>query len=164
VDLGNPGPDNTFGNGRLDVLESLYSLGELDLSVTQTINPGVAIIDKPLQYTISIANTGPNEATEVTLTNTILSGVTIGSILTSQGSCSKSGTNDINCDLGEILDSSAATVTITITPTTSGITLTNQAVVSTVEADYNAENNISEVNTPVVAEAPFKTFLPLVLK
>lgn len=164
VDLGSAGPDNTYGHGRLNVLASLQSLGDLDLAVTQTASPNPVVVDRPLHYTISVANNGPALATGVTLTNTLVSGVTVGQVSTSQGGCSVPGSGDIVCTLGALPVNGAATVTLIITPTTSGITLTNTSTAAAAELDYNVKNNVSVANTPVLTEAPFKTFLPMILK
>jgi subtilisin family serine protease len=163
--LGAPGPDNVYGNGRLDVLEALYSVGTVDLLVTQSVSSGAAIVDWPLQYTISVANGGIDEATESTLTHTHSTELALGPIVTSRGSCSATAGNDIVCDLGEIFPGDAVTVTIAMTPTTSGITLTNTTLVSaTAESDFNVQNNSVTQQAPVLAEAPFKVFVPVIIK
>ncbi len=189
VGLGVPGPDNIYGYGRLEAQESLLLLGDLDLAVTQTVNPTTLAVNQPLQFTLSVTNNGPEDASGVTLTHTISSvaaggaavvgtsaqidaaalDVVIGPPSTSQGSCVL-GAGAISCDLGLLpADSTAVTVRFTITPTTSGITITNKSAVSALEKDFNVINSTASSSTPVQPAAGsggagFKVFLPLVIK
>ncbi|RMF01675.1 MAG: DUF11 domain-containing protein, partial [Chloroflexi bacterium] len=165
VDLGAPGPDTTFGNGRLDVLASLQSLGDNDVSVTQTAAPDPVIVGRPLNYTITVANNGPMAASAITLTNSLPSGAVPGPVVSSQGSCGAPVGSAITCTLGSLPQNAAATVTFSITPTTSGITVTNTSVVSATETDFNISNNVSAASTPVLSEASlFNLYLPFIMK
>lgn len=175
VDLGNAGADNTYGNGRLDVLESLVSLGNLDLAVTPVGNIDVMVAGRPYQYVVNVANHGPADATGVTLTHTIstgatagaattASGVTLGSISTSQGNCGVMGDIAILCNIGPIDFGAAVTVTVSLTSTSSGITVTHSTSVSAVETDFNRFNSSLLINSQVIDTAPFSVFLPVVIK
>lgn len=164
VDLGTPGPDTTFGNGRLDVLASLQSLGDVDLAITQMAAPNPVLVDSSLNYSITVNNHGPVTATVVTLTNTLPAGMLPGSITPSQGSCGLPVGDVFTCTLGSLPGSASAAVTLVITPTTGGITITNTSVVSATEKDFNTGNNTSAANTPVLTEFPVALFLPLIVK
>ena len=108
-----------------------------DLSLTAQ-SPATAATGAVTTYTLKAANLGPNAASGVTLTATLPQSLIFGSIQSSQGTCNGAGT--FYCDLGSIADGGSATVTITVTPTTSGpVELTASA--SSVSYDPAASNN-----------------------
>lgn len=163
-DLGAAGADNTYGYGRIDVLAALQSIGDVDLQVTQTALPNPAISDYPLAYTITIKNSGPLTAAGVTLDDTLPSPATIGPATPSQGSCTGPLGNSLTCNLGNIASGATATVTLVVTPTTSGITLTNTVDVTGSKTDFNPDNNsnTNDITVLTAEEGLKRVFLPFV--
>ena len=121
-----------------------------DLFINIVASPNPAALGSNLTYTLTIANTGPSDATAVMLTNTIPAVATFVSVTSSQGTCSQSG-GLVTGNLGVVPGGTNATVTIVVVPTTPGTTLTNIGTVSRAEADAYLGNNTA---TNVVAVAP----------
>ncbi len=116
--------------------------------------------EETVTLTIQVTNSGvPSNATtaqNVTLTNVLPSdspspfGVTFSSVSASQGSCS--GTQTIDCNLGNIAVGNTATVTITGTATKAG-TFTNLAAV-TADPVNTVPTNLTDLTTITVAGLP----------
>jgi uncharacterized repeat protein (TIGR01451 family) len=84
-----------------------------DLSIAKTDAPDPAKVNEPLTYTLTITNAGPDEATNVVVTDTLPTGVNFGSVTASQGSCS--GTGPVTCTLGTLTNGTTATITLVVT-------------------------------------------------
>lgn len=138
----------TITGGRLNVNKALLTCnGEATgLSLTQTDSPDPVTANADLTYTLTVTNDSASEATGVTLTDTLPSGVTFVSATASQGTCSGNGT--INCAIGSLVIGGTATVTIVVKPTTQG-TITNTATVTGNEADSTPGNNTATATTTV---------------
>ena len=147
IDRGLVGFDNEWGAGILRCVRLA------DLSVTKTDNPDPVTLGSNLTYTVTVTNSGLDEATEVTVTDTLPSSVTYMSATPSQGSCLEGG-GIVTCNLGNLSNGSQASITIVVTPMLAGL-ITNTVEVTANEPDPTPENNaFSEntlVNTPPVA-------------
>src|SRR5207249_3697825 len=82
------------------------------------------------------------------------SNVSFVSASSSQGTCIQNA-GIVTCSLGTLpgMGSSNATVTIVVTPTLAGVTLTNTATIYRAEADGYAGNNTAIATTPVTTPA-----------
>ncbi len=133
----------------------------VDLNVAQTVAPTPILVGNNLAYNVTVTNSGPDDATGVTLTNaiTIPGGqFTIVSVTPSQGTCT--GTGPISCSLGTIAAAANATVRIVLSPTipTTGtppnsVTVTNTATASSNELDSLPPNNTNATSATVNASA-----------
>ena len=119
-----------------------------DLSITMSDSPDPVTVGSDVTYTLSVTNSGPNDATGVTLTDTPPASA---SATPSQGTCS--GTGPVSCDLGSLVSGASATVAITVTPTAAG-TITNGANVSANESDPLPGNNSASESTTVNSPPP----------
>jgi uncharacterized repeat protein (TIGR01451 family) len=117
-----------------------------DLVVVAADAPDPVVVGNPLRYSILVTNTGPLTATAVVFSNQFPAGVTFVSAVASQGACNNLGAA-VQCDLGAI--ASAATVQVTVIPSTGG-TLTNRFTVTRGEADANPANNTVALTTTVI--------------
>jgi len=123
-----------------------------DLSVTkgEQVDPipsGAAFF-----WTVLVTNNGPAQASGVTMTDPLPSGVIFVSCTASVGSCSGNpGTNDtVTANLGNIGPSGAVTVTINVTVTAgSGTVLSNTATATSSTPDPNPANNSGTASTTV---------------
>ena len=120
-----------------------------DLFLSKSAAPNPVLVGRQLTYTLTVVNLGPNEARNVTVTDTLR--VAANSVTPSQGSCS--GTTNLTCFLGTLLSSATATITIDITPTTDG-PLDNSANVTgfgflSVLPDPQPLNNNAQTTTTV---------------
>lgn len=139
-------PDSS-NNSASSTVTVVNNTVELNLSMT---GPASAPVGSDLSYVLTVTNYGPGPATSVTLTDSPPAGSSVISITPSQGSCSQ--TPNITCTLGDISYGAAATVSLTIRPTTSGL-LTNSASVTSNETDTVSSNNTASVSTNIIASA-----------
>jgi uncharacterized repeat protein (TIGR01451 family) len=142
----NPGNDCSTANTTVN-----SNPNSADLSITKTDVPDPVERRADLTYTMVVTNNGSLNATGVTLTDTLPSGITIRSMSTTQGSCSSSG-SVVTCNLGAMENGSSATVTIVVRSNSTG-TLTNTASVTGNQSDSNSGNNSITVTTTVVTSA-----------
>ena len=96
-------------------------------------------------YTISVTNNGPDDANNVTVTDTFSgAAVTITGVTSSQGGCTT-----FPCNLGTIANGASATITVTVTADAGGI-ITNDVSVTSDEGDSDTGNNTDTETTVVV--------------
>ncbi|MDH3748273.1 MAG: DUF11 domain-containing protein [Gammaproteobacteria bacterium] len=134
----------------LDFVEIAYTIAltGTELSVTQTDTPDPVNVASPLSYSLLVSNNGPDNATGVTVVDTLPAGVTFQSASASQGGCSEVG-GIVTCLLGNMVAGATATINIALTaPVVTGL-ITNKAVISGNEIDPFAGNNTSNENTTV---------------
>src|SRR6185503_5045565 len=127
-----------------------------DLAVTKTASPNPGQVGVPLSYRIIATNNGPAVATNVSVADTLPSGVTFVSATTTQGDCN--GTATVNCGLGSLAVGGSAIVTIVVTPTSPG-QITNTATVTGGENDSDSTNNTATATTLIQPAAPSPTML-----
>jgi len=121
-----------------------------DLSVTEPATQNVVVGGDDLVYQAGVVNTGPQDATGVTLKETLPASLTLVSTQPSQGTCS--GTTTITCDLGAMADASSATVDFTVRPTAAGI-FTDGLHITATEPDLNSKNNSASMTITAVLPA-----------
>ena len=125
-----------------------------DLSVVKVSSPSPVSTGTQLTYTIAVNNGGPDPATGVIVNDSIPSGTTFASCVSSQGFCSgpAPGTNGpVTANLGVMASGANATITLVVNVTApAGSTLTNTAVASSAVTDPNPSNNSSTTMTSVV--------------
>ncbi len=146
--------DNLYGGGgesfRLEFVEIDFTviLSGTELSVTQTDSPDPVNVVSPLSYTLTVDNNGPDDATGVTVTDTLPAGVTFQSASATQGSCSEAA-GIVTCTLGDMISGATATINIALTAPISTGTITNTATVTGNEVDPFAGNDTSIEDTTV---------------
>ena len=123
-----------------------------DLSVTKTDSPDPTSALSPLTYTMTVTNHGPQEATGVTVTDTLPEDVTYSSATPTQGNCLEAG-GTVTCDLGTLPDGANAMVTIVVAPQSEG-TIENSVSVTANEIDADPGNNSATAGTTVDPTSP----------
>ncbi len=117
-----------------------------DLALTLAANPHPVLVGQLLTYTLNVSNSGPSDATDVELTDVLPAGVTLVSVLPSQGSCA--GITTISCSLGTVLVGGDASVVIQVIPNQAG-NITDTASVSGSLNDPDLTNNNAAVTVIV---------------
>ena len=112
---------------------------QADLAVSQSDSPDPVQVGGSVTYTLTVQNSGPNQATGVTLVDTLPSGASFSGASPSQGTCSPSS-GTVSCDLGVLAANGSASVSVTVQTTTVG-SISNSATVSGNQTDPNATNN-----------------------
>jgi uncharacterized repeat protein (TIGR01451 family) len=125
-----------------------YKVSEADLSITKS-GPSAATQGVPFTYNLTVRNSGPGDATGVTVTDHLPAGVTFVSATPS--SCTQA-TGTVTCSLGSLANGGVVMITITVSPTTTSGTLVNSARVTGNEPDPDLRNNTAgPVSTTVLA-------------
>ncbi len=124
-----------------------------DLGVSQVASPAPVIAGQTLTYSLTVTNSGPgpDPAAGTTLADTLPAGASLISATPTQGSCS--GSAPVSCALGVLASGASAHVTIVVRPGPVG-TATNSATAGATPTDPNPANNLSQLQTTVVAPAP----------
>jgi uncharacterized repeat protein (TIGR01451 family) len=123
---------------------------QTDLAVTKTDSADPVFPGDPLGYALSISNAGPSDATLVTVTDALPSGVTFVSSSPGPPVCSIAGAT-VTCGLGTVAAGGNAAVTINVTVNASaGGNILNTATVSGNEADPDPANNSASATTAVI--------------
>jgi uncharacterized repeat protein (TIGR01451 family) len=142
------GPDTTQ-NLAFDAFVAKLCNACADLSVTQSHFPtGTVSAGSDVTYTITVTNNGPDDATGVTIKDTLPKTVTLPSPL--PVGCVATGTVPVtvDCDLGNLNNGFSAPVTIVVKTTAVG-TLVNNVIVLAAETDPDPSNNSGTDKTVV---------------
>jgi uncharacterized repeat protein (TIGR01451 family) len=127
-----------------------------DVSLTKTVDDSTPDAGQTITYTLTVSNAGPDDATDVVVTDQLPEGITYvsdsgeGAYATSTGEWA----------VGTLAANGSATLTITATVSsgTGGMSISNNASVSDANADPDADNNAVSasltVNTPTPAPTP----------
>ncbi len=123
---------------------------EADLIVTQEADGETVAAGGRLTYTITVANNGPADATEVVVTDTLPANTTL---VASQG-CVEDPTAQPECGLGTLAAGAMSSFTLTVdVPQDAVGILTNVAEAATATTDPNLGNNDSTLLTGVLLES-----------
>ena len=88
---------------------------EADLTVTKTASPDPVAPGDDLTYTITVTNDGPDDATGVTVTDSLPPGVTFDPGSSTAG-CVETMPGTVECNIGNLADGDSITVDIVVTP------------------------------------------------
>ena len=122
-----------------------------DLSVTKFDDVDPIVAGNTLTYTVTVFNAGPEDATNVVVTDTLPAGVSF----VSTSGCGEDPSGVASCSLGDIASGGSAqyTITVTVAAATSG-TITNSVSISSDTSDPNASNDTASEDTTVSAPPP----------
>ncbi|MHC5112428.1 MAG: DUF11 domain-containing protein, partial [Planctomycetota bacterium] len=138
-------PDSNPGNEN-DI--AAVTVDGTDLQVVKTVDNGTPDPGNTVVWTIVVTNNGPNQATNVEITDIPPVGITYVSDTTSQGSYDAGKQNSTWVwDVGTLGVAASATLTITTTVDagTTGQTIVNVAMITEVDqADPDSSNNVSD--------------------
>jgi uncharacterized repeat protein (TIGR01451 family) len=112
-----------------------------DIGVTTSVNTAV-FLGSPTTYNITVFNNGTSAANGVTLSDTLASGMTLGTVTTTAGVTCVTTTNPITCNVGTLASGATAIITVPETASAAG-SYANTAAVSDsgTPPDPNTGNN-----------------------
>jgi len=123
----------------ISVVLNTYPSNGADLAVQISATPEPVSITQTLTYTVTLQNLGPQDATNVVLTDNLPANLNFGSVTISRGSCTEAHLVVI-CNISKLVSGDTAIATIRAIPTATGM-LTNSANATATETDSNTENN-----------------------
>ena len=129
------------------------AFGASDLSITKIDSADPVADNSNFTYTLRVRNLGTNDASDVTVTDTLPTSVDFVSVTPTAGSCDRQG-RKVTCELGQLNADATATVTIVVTAKKTGNT-SNTAEVTSPE-DTGAANNTDTETTLVQNKATGK--------
>ena len=128
-----------------------------DVSIDKSAGAATAKVGQPFDWSIVVKNMGPDTATAVQVSDVMPSAFTVGTAVTSVGSCVTTPSS-ITCDLGNMANGATATITVhTTAVAASANPVSNSASVSTTSSDPDPDNNHDSAAVPV---APVAASLP----
>jgi uncharacterized repeat protein (TIGR01451 family) len=144
-----PTPDPTPEDNSASAQTTVSPVADLVLTMTAVPDPVVSA--ELLTYTLTVQNSGPSEATNVSVTDTLPAAV---HFVTATSGCSESA-GIVTCDLEPLASGGSSTVDITVRPQNAG-SITNQATVGSAAHDPDPANN-SKIVDVTVSPAPSPT-------
>lgn len=138
---------------------SCAAQGQADLSVTKSASANPVGVRSALTYTLTATNLGPQQASGVTLTDTLPAGVGLVAVTTSVGSCSAAA-GTVTCLVGFLASGTSATVTITVTTPVSPGPIVNTAGIAAQQTDPDPANNSVSLTTSVLGAELTGAFNP----
>jgi uncharacterized repeat protein (TIGR01451 family) len=118
-----------------------------DLAVSIAASPGLVFVGSNLTYTIVVTNRGPSDASGAVLTNLLPPSVNLVGASTTLGTLN-TNLNPITGAFGTLINSSSATVTLTVVPQLPG-TIVNTATIASSYTDPVVANNSASLSTIV---------------
>ena len=148
---GGTSPDPVVTNNYAAAVTAFSVIPVSDVAVSQVLPPTPAVVGSNVVYTVTVTNQGPSDASNVILSENFLSGASIVSFTSSQGSL-VNNTTSLSGNLGLIPNGGSATVSLVVTPADPGL-LVSTASVSSDNQDSNPTNNYSTNTLPVIDSA-----------
>ncbi len=130
--------------------DSLQEKESADVSISIQDNRDPVAVAQPFYYTITVGNEGPDTATNLVVTDTLPSGVTLDSIDAPDWSCTVKETQ-IRCDMASLAVKSTSTIILNVFAPGSSGTITNTVGVDTDDgtSDPNPTNNTASEDTGI---------------
>jgi uncharacterized repeat protein (TIGR01451 family) len=116
--------------------------GPTDLQVTGSSNNGSPAVGSTVTYTFQVKNNGPLPASAVTLDDPLPAALPLGTTVTiGSGTCTAdTAANSVHCDVGSLDVGQQSVVTLSATPTATGV-FGNTATVTMAGTDTHPANN-----------------------
>ncbi|MGA8075124.1 MAG: FG-GAP-like repeat-containing protein, partial [Candidatus Acidiferrales bacterium] len=110
-------------------------------ATAESLSPPIgAVVGEQTSYVLNFYNEGPQDASDVVVTETLAVGMQF--VSASLDNCS--GTSVVTCHLGPMVEPSLATINITVVPTAAG-TLTDSTNISATPTDLNPANDTASI-------------------
>lgn len=123
-----------------------------DLAIQKADAPDPVLPGADLTYVVTVANVGPNAASDVVLTDVLPLTASVVSVSASTGSCTGPIAVVLTCELGSLGPGNSATVIVVTNSSTEG-SVTNSASVAGSTEDTNLANNLAIEHSTISATA-----------
>ncbi|MBL1134570.1 MAG: DUF11 domain-containing protein [Chloroflexi bacterium] len=146
-------PPSSFRNTS-EFSPCLAAVSTTNLVLTKTDNIDPVVSGNNLVYTLTVSNTGPENATGVIVTDSLPIGTTLVNI-SSSGTCTETS-GLVTCTIGNLAAGASITIQIEINVTTAS-DLVNTASVTGTEIESNYADNTARQTTTVLLVSPTPT-------
>jgi uncharacterized repeat protein (TIGR01451 family) len=120
-------------------------VGPTDLVLTKDDSADPVVDETNFNYTIQVRNQGANDASGVTVTDTLPSRVSYRSSSSTVGSCTQAN-RTVTCTMGQVDVGTTATITIGVKASSAG-TVNNTASLASIDDTVMANNEDTETTT-----------------
>ncbi|HMB92741.1 MAG TPA: hypothetical protein VKP65_17960 [Rhodothermales bacterium] len=118
---------------------------EADLAITKEASTGTPGFNVVYFYTLTVTNTGPEDAPNTVVRDTLNARLGFVSATSTQGSCSFSTTDRVlTCDLGTVLASDTVQIQLAVRSDRQGVGLSNTATVESALPESDRTNNTDD--------------------
>lgn len=125
---------------------------QADLSITKTAQADPVTVGNNIVYTINVLNEGPDDVTDVTMTDPVPAGTSYVSATVSPGSCGEGG-GVVTCNIPTLPSGVGTTITLTLQADQAG-QVTNTATVNLPPNAGDPDENNNEASDTVTVNAP----------
>jgi uncharacterized repeat protein (TIGR01451 family) len=123
-----------------------------------TVNESTSCSGTSITYTIVVTNIGQYTSVKPIVTDSLPAGTSFDSVTTTSGSCAHScSTGDVTCTLPNLAPNGSVTITITVSTSASGGTISNTAVVTSKTPDSDLSDNTSTATTTIITQGATRT-------
>lgn len=133
-----------------------------ELTLAKAASPSVVAPGSALSYSLVVTNAGPEDATNVVLTDELPDGVTFQSATPAEANCQENA-GTVTCNIGTLAAGASTTVNLNVTAPASSGALVNSASVSHATLELNPADN-TDTAAVLVSANPSSIFLPIIRK
>lgn len=131
----------------VSVMLNTSAISGSDLSARISATPEPVSVTQNLTYTVQAINSGPQDATNMVLKNTLPAGVNFVSASSNEGSCAQANLV-VTCSISKLVSGDSLTASIVVIPTATG-SADDTASASATETDTLLGNNSASHTTHV---------------
>jgi uncharacterized repeat protein (TIGR01451 family) len=136
-----------YTEAAVSVMLNTSSISGADLSVQISATPEPVSVTQNLTYTIQAVNSGPQDATNMVLKNTLPASVNFVSATSNKGSCAQANLV-VTCNISKLVSGDNLAATLVVIPTAKG-SVDDTASASATETDSLLGNNSASHTTHV---------------
>jgi uncharacterized repeat protein (TIGR01451 family) len=136
------------------LIHAVFANLHLVKTAPATVNAGSS--GAPIAYAITVSNLGQATAVSPVVTDALPAGTTFVSAGSSSGACSFAG-GTVTCALASLAPSATAAITVNVTTTSPGGSITNTAVVTSKTPDSDTSDNSSSATTRIAGQGATRT-------
>jgi len=133
-------PDPNTSNNQATATSHVVGTANLQVSLRDVLDP--ALLDEPLEYRVTLTNTGPDQASNLVLQSLLPASVTLVSAMIGTQPCTQAN-NQVTCTLASLDSQAEALAVIRVQPSQVGL-ITHLVTLSADQADPSLPNQATE--------------------
>jgi|GEM_PF-3090333 len=133
-------PDPSTSNNQATATSRVVGTANLQISLQDVLDP--ALLDDPVEYRVTLINTGPDQASNLVLQSLLPASVTLVSAMIGTQPCTQAN-NQVTCTLASLDSQAEALAVIRVQPSQVGL-ITHLVTLSADQADPSLPNQATE--------------------